>query len=87
VRECVGGFQGKRRKVGEERADRWALSVREIKRKGATGLGWFGWWADSVPGRPRLPFLYFFSSSFFFYFSDFCFVCLTCLKTNLFGFG
>jgi hypothetical protein len=51
--------------------------------------GWAGLAAGLIPSRvnPGCPFSLFFSSSFFFYFSVFCFVCFICLKTFLFGFG
>jgi hypothetical protein len=57
----------------------------EREGEGQVGLGWFGLLGWYRPGSAQAaPFLYFFSSSFFFYFSDFCFVCL---KTFLFCFG
>jgi hypothetical protein len=67
--------------VGEDDTDGWAPSVRERGTE-VSGLGWFGCWANSVLGRPRLPLFF-----IFFFFFLFLFFCFVCLKTFLFGFG
>jgi hypothetical protein len=57
--------------IREDGADKWDLLGSERERGKSVGLyflGWFGCWADSVPGRPRLPF-----SLFFFFFFLFLF--------------
>jgi hypothetical protein len=54
--------------VGEETYDRRA---RVAEREGEKGEGVFSGWVAglvSTPGRPRLPFFFFFSPSFFYIF-------------------
>jgi hypothetical protein len=60
---------GEEETVGEEGADRWALSVRERERereKGDAGLGWFGCWAGGS-GSAQLGWFLFFLFFFLFF--------------------
>jgi hypothetical protein len=53
-------YQREREAVGEERADRWTLSVRERKREGC-GLFPQGCCWVAASGRPSWAVLFFFS--------------------------